>query len=616
MATSKTPESSSSRRPKSGGSAPKSGQGTQRAAESIGFLAIVAGVLLLLNVVGYVGFFSRLDLTPNKIFSLSQGSRRLVSELSEDLQVTVYYTAGLPPPWNAHERYVRDMLREYVSAGNGRVKLRWVDPDEESEKNEAREAGVQEQVLGAQDTTSLSVRRGFAGIHLYYPGTRDTSLTINFPGPTTEGLEYELSSRIQRLTREPMPIGVVTGHGSPTLAQGLAGLRGALSAYELRDVDLAEEVDRELRALLIVDPTESFSATELQRINQYVMRGGSLGVFGGGVNLQLQGAGGPSATLAETQLDDLLSPWGMRIGSGIVADAQAIRIPMRTPFGLPAFVPFPPIPRIIFDRDAQEHPVAFRVPYSPFFFTAPIETTARFRELGGVVLGRSSEEASWLLRGSTIQLQPRDPREWASTMTEARGPHAVLVVLENTLPSAFANAGAMSGEEPAAPTIEAPAQSQAPVRVLVAGTGAMLRDDFLPRDQQGAQQLTEGLILALNGVDWLAQDADLIAVRAKSIEEPPIEVPETIRRAEERVQAEAAEAEGDEEDQGSSEAREALQAENEAWDRKKVWYQLLLSLGLPFLVGLAGLIRWRVRATKRANLQALRNKLTATNKTA
>jgi ABC-type uncharacterized transport system involved in gliding motility auxiliary subunit len=612
MANSKTPKSSS---PKSSGASP-AGQGTARAAESLGFLAVVAVVLVLLNVVGYIGFFSRLDLTPNKIFSLSQGSQRLVSDLNEDLQITVYYTADLPPPWNAHERYVRDMLREYEAAGSGRVKVRWVDPDEEAEKNAAREAGVQEQVLGAQDTTSLSVRQGFAGIHLAYPGPREDSLTINFPGPTTEGLEYELSSRIQRLTRDPLPVGVVSGHGSPSLSQGLASLRSALSAYELREVNLSEEIDRELRAVLIVDPTEAFTPEELQRLNQYVMRGGSLGVFGGVVNLQLQGMGGPSATLAETEIDDLLSPWGIELGNGIVADAQSIRIPMRSAFGLPAFVPFPPIPRIVFDDEAQEHPVTFRVPYAPFFFTAPIETSARFRELNGKVLGRSTEEASWLLRGSTIALQPRDPREWASTMTDARGPHAVLVALEGTLPSAFANAGAMSGDQPTA-TIEAPAQSQAPVRVLVAGTGSMLRDEFLPRDQEGAQQLTEGLILALNGIDWLAQDADLIAVRAKSIEEPPIDVPETIERAQEQVQQEAAAAEqaGDEENaQGSAAAREALQAANEEWDRKKVLYQVGLSLGLPFLVALVGMLRWWIRSNKRANLQALRNKLTAAKK--
>ncbi|HEY8430141.1 MAG TPA: GldG family protein, partial [Sandaracinaceae bacterium] len=522
---------------RAGGAERQAGKGGAKAAESIGFLAIAAVILVLANVVGYF-FFTRIDLTPNRLFTLSDGSKRLVSDLEDELRITAYYTSGLPAPWPGHERQVRDLLSEYESAGN-RVRLRWVDPDTEEEKTEAREAGVVEQILGGGDTRSATIVRGFVGIVIEYVGERQT---INFPAPTTEGLEYEISSRIQQLVREPMPIGVVSGHGSPTLDQGLSSLRRALPSYELRSVDLDEEIDRELRALLIVDPTEAFTPRELQRINQFVMRGGSLGVFGGVINVSLQGGfAGPSATLANTQLNDLLQAWGIELGQGMVADANCARVPMRTQFGFPALVPFPPIPRIAFDEVAQEHPVAFRVPSAPFFFTAPIRTNDRFHELDGVVLGRSSAEASWLLTGDHIGLTPRDPREWASTMGSQQGPHTVMVALQGRLPSAFAGAAAMSsndgGDEP---PIEAPAQAEQPVRVLVAGTGTMLRDEFLPRNQEGAQQLTEGLILALNAIDWLAQDADLIAVRAKSVDEPPIEAPELIQQAEAQASADQA----------------------------------------------------------------------------
>jgi ABC-type uncharacterized transport system involved in gliding motility auxiliary subunit len=588
---------------------PQVGRGGAKAAESIGFLAIIAVVLVLANVAGFF-LFTRIDLTPNKIFTLSQGSRRLVSDLEDDLTINVYYTADLPAPWNAHERYLRDILDEYVAAGNGHVKLHWVDPDEEDEKQAAREAGIEEQVLGAQDTTSLTVRRGFVGLSIEHLGEHKT---ISFSSPSTEGLEYEISSRIQQLVQEPLPVGVVSGHGSPTLSQGLAGLRSAMPSYSLQEVDLSEEIDHDLKALLIIDPTEPFTPEELQRINQYVMNGGSLGVFGGAINLQLQGGmGGPSASIVDTHIDQLLQPWGVELDDGMVADAQAVRIPMRTAIGLPAFVPFPPIPRIAFDDEAQEHPVTFRVPYAPFFFTAPIKTNDHFH---GTVLGRSSAESSWLLTGDSIGLTPRDPREWASTMNQgAQGPFDVLVALEGQLPSAFADAAAVSTGQ-ASEHIEAPAQSTRPVRVLVSGTGTMMRDEFVPRGQEGAQQLTEGLILALNAVDWLAQDADLIAVRAKSIEEPPIRVPETIERAQQEAQTAQANAEaGQGDEQEMSEAAERLQDANEAWDDRKLEYQVALSAGLPLFIALAGLIRWQMRKRKRANLQQLRKSLAAKQK--
>lgn len=588
------------------GPKPESGRGAKKAAESLGFLAIAGIVLVLANVLGYF-WYTRADLTENRIFSLAQGSRRLVSDLDDDLKITVYYTGDLPSEWAAHERYVRDLVQEYEAAGS-RVRLRWVDPDDEEEKTEARDAGVIEQNLGAIDTTSMTVVRGFVGIVIEYVGEREV---INFGGPSTEGLEYEISSRIQKLVHERLPVGVVSGHGSPSLSEGLGSLRRVLPNYDLREVDLSQEIDRELRALLIVDPSEPFTATELQRINQYVMRGGSLGVFGGGLKLELQGGQfgmGPSASPATTQLDDLLKAWGIEIGSGMVADAQSIRVPMRTQIGFPVFVPFPPVPKIVFDEDVQDHPVTFRVPYAPFFFASPIRVTDRFHELGGVILGRTSEEASWLLTGSSIRLAPRDPNEWRTTIGEERGPFNVLVALTGQLPSAFEGAGAMSSADgQPAETIEAPARSETPVRVLVAGTGSMLRDEFLPRAQEGGQQLTEGLIVALNAVDWLAQDSDLIAVRAKSIDEPLIEVPETLeigRAAQEEAEAQA---EGDQD--RAQAARERLKQANEAWDKKKLWYQVLFSAGLPVLIALFGLLRWWRRANKRANLQELRKKL-------
>src|SRR5690606_15285271 len=181
--------------------------------------------------------------------------------------------------------------------------------------------------------------------------------------------------------------------------------------------------------------------------------------------------------------------------------------------------------------------------------------------------------------------------------------------LSGELPTAFPEAAVSTPDAPAE-QIDAPAKAVAPVRVLVVGTGTMMRDEFVPRGGEGAQQLTEGLVVALNGIDWLSQDADLIAVRAKSIDEPLIETPETIAVHEAAQDEQTAAAEGDAE--AASAARERHEQANEAWNTKKLWgYQVPLSVGLPLLVAAFGLLRWWLRKNKRANLQELRKKLTA-----
>src|SRR5207247_1866547 len=72
--------------------------------------------------------FGRLDLTENRMYTLSQPSKDLVKRLPDYLTVKAFISSDLPPELKMVSRYVRDQLAEYKSSGNG--KLRWdaIDP--------------------------------------------------------------------------------------------------------------------------------------------------------------------------------------------------------------------------------------------------------------------------------------------------------------------------------------------------------------------------------------------------------------------------------------------------------------------------------------------------------
>ncbi|MCX7808235.1 MAG: GldG family protein, partial [Deltaproteobacteria bacterium] len=535
-------------------------------AESLSFLVLMGGVLIGLNVLG-VFFFTRIDTTATRAFSLSDGSKRVIRNLDETLTITAYFSADLPPPFNSTERYVRDLLAEYQSVGRGKVKVRFVNPDTDREKEEARERGVHLVQHQKLDENAVNVVEGYRGIVFEYMGEREVIPVVQ---PDTQGLEYEITMAIKRLTGERAPIGIVTGHEGPTLGRGLSTLQKMLATYNLREVDAKQEIDTSLRALLIIDPQTELSETELRRINQYVMRGGSLGVFGGSMKADISLAPTITATPSRSNINRLLQAWGIEMGENIVADARCGRVPLRTSFGLAIPVPYPPAPIVTFSEEQSKHPVLFRLPASPLFFVSAIKTKDEFKKLGGKVLMESSGgQASWLLTGSSIDLSIRDPREWRNTLKGESGPHVLAVAIEAQLPSAFPDAGD-SG-------IEAPPRSTTPqegdedkVRVLVVGTSTPLRDEFLPQGEQVSKgELAGAMAFALNAIDWLAQDSDLIAIRAKSIEEPPLEVPQSIQEAT-RAALESAQA-GDEE--GVAEALERRKAALEAENARKLWYQ-------------------------------------------
>lgn len=559
------------------------------ASESLIFLLIIAGILILLNVLAASFRSPRIDLTRNGLFSLAEGSERLAAGLTERVEVTAYFTENLPPPFNATERQVRDLLSEYSAASDGQIVVRFVNPNDDASQQAARADGIQPVAHQKIEEDQVAVVEGYRGVVLRH---LDRSRTIPVIQDTT-GLEYIITSTIKELVGERKPIGVVGGHGSPNLTQGLTSLQSVLSLYDAREVDATQEIDPTLAALLIVGPQEAFTDDELRRIDQYVMRGGSLGVFGGSLAVDLAGQTGPSARPVDSRLGGLLGAWGVELGSKIVADAQCSRAPMRGPLGLQVLVPYPPIPVLQLDEAQLEHPVMFRLASPMLPFVAPLQVGDAPDGAKLTVLARSSED-SWTMSGPTIALEPRNPRDWE--MSAEAGPFDLMVALEGKLPSAYA---APINEE-AETAVQTPPFAERDVRVLIVGTSTFLEDSFMPpRPPQGDVQMNAALALALNAIDWLAADSDLIAIRAKTIEEPALDIPDSVLAAEDTVLAAAEE--GDE--AGLQSGLEERRAAIESWDAKKRSYRWLNTLGIPFIVALFGLLRWRQRSNKKKTLQ-------------
>lgn len=556
--------------------APQRSKAGRQRAESLGFLAIVAGILVALNVLGLF-FFLRADATADRLFTLSEGSRRVVRDLEDTLTITAYFTPDLPPPFNAQERYVRDILAEYEAASGGRVQVRVVHPDTDEEREEAERAGVRVVQHQRLESDRVEVQEGYRGLVFEYVGDRHVIAAL--PQDTT-GLEYSITMAIKQLADEDLPIGVLSGHESPTPTKGLSTLQRMLPTYSLREVDASQAIDENLRALLIIDPQSEISEAERENIQAYLRSGGSLGVFGGTMKVATDAGPEIRAERTGSGLNELLEPFGIRVQENIIADARCGTVPLRTPMGFAIPVPYPPAPMIPITAEQARHPTLFRLDQVQLFFTSGIETQDRFRELEGSALLRSSEE-SWALSGDSVDLRIRQPREWQVPGFDE--PHTLAVAL-SAPPSAVGGEG----------------EGDAEIRIFVIGTSTILRDEFLPpAERVDDAQLATAMALPLNAIDWLAQDSDLIAVRAKSIEEPALNVPRGVTEATDDALAAF---EGQDED-AAREALERRQAAVRAWDREKDLYRWGNTLLIPFAVVAFGLIRWQMRQRKKANLK-------------
>ena len=544
------------------------------AAESLIFLLVIAAIVVVVNLIGFFTPMGHADLTRNKAYSLASSSKALVAGLKDRMQITAYFTQNLPPPFNRTEREVVDMLSEYERASHGNVVVHVVHPDTDALRTEAQADGVQPQVHQVLKNDAVTAVEGYRGLVIRYLGDKQTIPAIQ----STSGLEYKITMAIKQLLGKKTAVGVLTGHEGPTLDKGLSSLRVALPTYDLQPVDATKPIDQKLEAVLIVGPETPLSADELKNLDIYVMNGGSLGIFGGDVKLDLQG-GNPSATLHDSGLDGLINNWGVNLDKDLVYDALCTRVPMRGPMGIQIATPYPPMPIVNIDPAAAKNPVVFEIPTILMPFTSSI--TLQSAPAGAhVTVLASSSKSSWKVTDPTVTLEARRPDEWSPTSD--RGPFPLLVAIEGELPSGTAQAGV-------------PPKAKAPVRVLVSGSSALLRDEFLPHgnDVQGGNAA-----LALNAVDWLAAEKDLVAIRAKSVDDPNLNSPTAVKVA--RDKQDAALQTGDQ--AAAIKAREQGESAIERWHARQGRFRWLNTLGLPIAVALFGVIRWRLRKRRRVTL--------------
>ena len=569
---------------------------TRLASESALFLLVLGAILVLVNVLGFFGLKLRSDATEASVFSLSKGSKRLAGSLDDTMEIRAYFSSELPPPFNAMGRYVRDLLTEYRDSSGGKIVVRFVDPKTDEDKQAAERDGIDRVSDQKLEADSFSVQEGYRGISFHYLGDTKSIRRVD----TTEGLEYEITQTLKQLVGEKTVIGILTGYDGPTLEKGLSALKQHLPTYEMKAVPGDAELPKDLKALLIIHPEKPLSETTLRYLDQFVMRGGSLGIWGGGIKVDMNQGTKPTASPIDSGLNTLLEKWGVKIENRIVADAQCgrARMPTNIP-GLAIPVPYPPVPIISFDDAQRKHPALFRINNIGLPYAVRLALNDNLKGEKGItrtVLARSTESA-WLMEGDSIDLEARE--RW--DVPGYSGPYVVGVAIEGKLPSAFANVAESSPTEGAAeatPKVDAPARADKSVRVLVFGSGYFMRDEFLPPPQPGANAFSGGVAFALNGIDWLAQDSDLIEIRAKTVEDPALEVPQKVQEAEATIRDAVAE----ENESKAKEAFEKRKAAMTAWDEKKAAYRWGNTLAIPGVFALFGIVRWRVRRARKARM--------------
>ena len=101
----------------------------------------VALLLICLVAVNVTAFFIplRFDLTEERLYTISDGSRKILENLKDPVRINFYYSrnnAELPPNFKTYAQRVEELLEEYETLSKGKILLEIYDPKPDTEEEE------------------------------------------------------------------------------------------------------------------------------------------------------------------------------------------------------------------------------------------------------------------------------------------------------------------------------------------------------------------------------------------------------------------------------------------------------------------------------------------------
>ena len=302
-------------------------------------IVIMFVVVVAINVISSVAK-ARVDLTAEKIYTLSDGTKKILAKLDTPVEIRFYYTkndVAMPPRLKNYAQRVEDLLGEYRRAAKGKLEIKKFNPEPDSDAEESANLdGIEGQLVNTGD----KIYFGLAVSCL------DSKVAIPLAEDREKLLEYDLSRAISRVVAPTKPvIGVMSslqifGEFNPMMMR--MGQQGRSEPwvfvselkrdFEVKQLQMeVDKIDDDIKVLLVIYP-KGISDKAQYAIDQFVLRGGKLIAFLDPLSIvdvqnspqnqmnPLQAAASGGATM-----DKLLKAWGLEFDiNKVVADMNFV----------------------------------------------------------------------------------------------------------------------------------------------------------------------------------------------------------------------------------------------------------------------------------------------------
>ena len=559
-------------------------------------VALVAVITILaIHVVTRTTEAVRVDLTEDRLYSLTDGTRAILEKMQNDgtepIDITLYFseTTGKSLPsfikqFIVYEDYLRALLREYERAAGGKLRIRFIDPKPDSdEAQEALDDGLDGKPINQHGDLF------FFGLH-FETQTGSTDV-IDFLWPDRqEDVEYEISRRIfELLWPSTQKIGVLSSlevmpSSDPYMAQLLAAqgrqapqpwvaVRLLQERYEVTRIDpdtdhiSADDID-----LLVVIHPRSFSTKTLWAIDEWVATGGNTLIFVDPYAINDQPPPNPQNPMAGIQytpassLNRLTEGWGVtRADDRVAADLSlATRRQVDRRGGAePVIIDLSIDGETRDETVSAEHPITRGLERLRLFMAGSLEIEARDGVTIIPLMTTTAEGSTLEIRAGfpgsgdgLVFMDANNPARLLDGFSKGSEPVILAALVRGVLPPAFPDGASFpSTTQPTPPGlppgVELPPSDDVEMVTTepvseenrAEATVVVVADTDIIADQIAFQNSLLGTIAVndnhkflLNAVDYLFGATELMNVRAKSsIRRPFVRFDEIEAAAEERT---------------------------------------------------------------------------------
>ncbi len=541
-----------------------------RRAAAVVALVCIALMLVSANIIIARFFTARLDLTAERLYTLSPGTRHTVAQIDEPITLRFYYSNRLGdevPAYGVYAQRVRELLDQYVAAAHGKIRLETYSPQPFSDVEDRAVAfGLQAVPL---DSEGDQVYFGLAATN----STDDQQIIAFFSPERERFLEYDLTKLVHALAfPKKTVVGLISSlplEGDMTAMMQGRPSRPMAVIEQLRQLDKVEPLSATIDAipadvdvLMLVHP-QHLPPKTLFAIDQFVLKGGKALIFVD-PHSELQAAQpsrlNPPGSPTASNLAPLFKSWGFEMSPKFVAgdrrDAQRVSVPVPGRGEEPVdYIAWLDLHAANFDRNdmitadlshitmasagiieplrGAKTTIAPLITTSPDSTRIPADKLDGLPDVAGLLADFKPDDKRYILAAKVTgpvrtAFPDGPPKPPGTTKPEAAKP-------DPAKPDAAKPGEAKPPAKPAAAATWLE-QSVRPINVVVVADTDLLDDRLWVQSQDFFGQRVIAPIanngdFVANAIDVLAGGEDLIGLRSRGTAARPFEVVDRIQRA-------------------------------------------------------------------------------------